>query len=58
MADIEYMAFPRLPGLAEIGWSPATGRGWDEYKFRLAAHQPRLHALRVNYYAAPEVPWP
>jgi hexosaminidase len=58
MADIEYMVFPRLPGLAEIGWSPAGGRTWDEYKHRLAAQQPRFQALRINYYAAPEVPWP
>jgi hexosaminidase len=58
LADIEYMAFPRLPGLAEIGWSAAAGRNWDEYKYRLAAQQPRLKALRVNYYPSPEVPWP
>ena len=25
-ADIDFMAFPRLPGIAEIGWSPATAR--------------------------------
>ncbi|MGH3986865.1 MAG: beta-N-acetylhexosaminidase, partial [Pseudonocardiaceae bacterium] len=24
--DIEYMAFPRMAGIAEIGWSPAAGR--------------------------------
>ncbi len=58
MADIEYMVFPRLPGLAEVGWSPAAGRGWDEYKYRLASHRPRLEALRVNYCPASEVPWP
>ncbi|MCW5912201.1 MAG: beta-N-acetylhexosaminidase, partial [Cyclobacteriaceae bacterium] len=28
MTDIEYMAFPRLIGVAEIGWSPAAGRSW------------------------------
>ena len=58
LADIEYMAFPRLPGLAEVGWSAAAGRNWEEYKYRLAAQQPRLKAQRVNYYASPEVPWP
>jgi hexosaminidase len=58
LADIEYMAFPRLPGLAEIGWSAAAGRNWDEYKYRLAAQQPRLKALQVNYCPSPEVPWP
>ena len=57
MADIEVMVFPRLPGLAEIGWSPATGRSWDEYRLRLAAHAPLWRALQINYYAAPEIPW-
>lgn len=58
MADVEYMTFPRLPGYAEIGWSPASGRSWDEYRLRLAAHGPRLAALGVNFYRSPSVPWP
>ncbi len=57
IGDIEYMAFPRLPGMAEIGWSPAAGRSWDEYRLRLAAHGRRMHALGVNFYRAPQVPW-
>jgi hexosaminidase len=57
MADVEYMTFPRLPGYAEIGWSPAAGRSWDEYRIRLAAHGPRLAALGVNFYRSPSVPW-
>lgn len=57
MADVEYMAFPRLLGIAEIGWSPAAGRDWPEYRLRLAAHGPRLAGLGVNFYRAPEVPW-
>jgi hexosaminidase len=55
--DIEYLMFPRLAGLAEIGWSPAAGRGWDEYRMRLATHGPRLRAMGVNFYASPEVDW-
>jgi len=55
--DFEYMAFPRLPGIAEIGWSPASGRTWDEYRGRLGAHAPRWVALGINFYRAPEVPW-
>jgi hexosaminidase len=58
LADVETMAFPRLAGHAEIGWSPAAGRGWEEYRHRLAAHGPRLSALGVHFYAAPDVPWP
>jgi hexosaminidase len=55
--DAEYLAFPRLIGIAEIGWSPARGRSWQEYRLRLGAQAPLLGALRVNYYRSPEVPW-
>ncbi|WP_210591241.1 beta-N-acetylhexosaminidase [Streptomyces sp. GESEQ-35] len=56
-ADIEYMAFPRLPGVAELGWSPASTHGWDGYKVRLAAQGPRWDALGIGYYPSPQVPW-
>ena len=58
MEEIEYMVFPRLPGYAEIGWSPADKRNWEEYKARLAAHSPRMDALDINYYPSPLVTWP
>jgi hexosaminidase len=58
LADVEFMAFPRLPGYAEIGWSPLEGRSWDDYRLRLAVHGPRLAAMGVNFYRSPEVPWP
>jgi hexosaminidase len=48
--DLEYLVFPRLLGIAEIGWSPAAGRSWDEYRQRLAGHVARLEALDVNFY--------
>jgi hexosaminidase len=57
MDDLEYMAFPRLPGYAEIGWSPQAGRDWSEYKARLAAQGPRLQALGVHFYESPEISW-
>ncbi|MBT2449508.1 beta-N-acetylhexosaminidase [Streptomyces sp. ISL-43] len=55
--DLEYMAFPRVLGLAELGWSPAAGRDWDSYRLRLAAQGARLDSQEVNYYRAPDVPW-
>jgi hexosaminidase len=55
--EIEYMAFPRLPGIAEIGWSASQGRSWSEYRVRLAAQGPRWDVMGMNYYPAPEVPW-
>jgi hexosaminidase len=50
VADLEYLVFPRLLGHAEIGWSPAEGRSWAEYRQRLAGHAARLDALGVNFY--------
>lgn len=57
MDDIEYLLFPRLQGVAEIGWSPAEGRNWDEYKVRLAAHGPRMKAKGIDFYPSSRVPW-
>ena len=57
MKDIEYMVFPRLTGYAEIGWSPAEGRSWEEYKQRLTQHAAFYKAWNINYYPSPLVPW-
>jgi hexosaminidase len=54
--DIEFMAFPRLPGLAELAWSP-KGQSWEEYRQRLAAHGSYMEALGINFYRAPEIDW-
>jgi hexosaminidase len=35
--DVEFMGFSRLPGIAEIGWSPRVGREWSEYRCRSPA---------------------
>jgi len=56
-AGLDHLAFPRLLGHAEIGWSPADGQAWREYRLRLAAHGARLAARGVAFHAAPEVPW-
>ena len=55
--DVEHMAFPRLAGVAEVGWSAAP-RSWDEYRRRLAAHGPRWVALGVPFHRSPLVDWP
>ena len=57
MNDIEYMAFPRLPGYAEIAWSPAAGRSWDEYKVRLGNHAAQMKAMEIDYYPSKLVNW-
>ena len=57
MDDIEYMVFPRLPGYAEIGWSPPTGRNWEEYKVRLGRQMERFEAMGIDYYPSKLVEW-
>ncbi|MCX8068614.1 MAG: beta-N-acetylhexosaminidase [Anaerolineae bacterium] len=55
--DMDWMVFPRLIGVAEIGWSPRDSRNWEEYCLRLAAHGLRLEAMGVRFYRSPQVPW-
>jgi len=57
MSDIEFMTFPRAIDTAEIGWSQAGGRWWNEYKYRLGSQGPRLREMGVHFYASPEIPW-
>ncbi|MFE9581216.1 family 20 glycosylhydrolase [Nocardia sp. NPDC006044] len=56
-ADIEYMAFPRLAGIAEIGWSPQATHNWDKYRARLAKQGPIWTAQGINFYRSPQVDW-
>jgi hexosaminidase len=55
--DIEFMAFPRIPGYAEIGWSSSIGKNWNEYKVRLGKHGSRMKAMNINFYKSSKVPW-
>ena len=57
MEEMEYMVFPRLPGYAEIGWTPSSDRSWDEYKVRLGKQAERFKALEINFYESEKVPW-
>lgn len=58
LAEIEQMMLPRLPGYAELGWSSAEGRTWDEYQTRLVTHAARWTAAGRSFTVDPVVPWP
>ncbi len=58
MDEIEYMAFPRLLGYAEIGWTPSEQRNWEEYKERLGSFEARLVGMGIDFYASKLIPWP
>jgi hexosaminidase len=57
IADFEYLAFPRLAAVAEIGWTPQSLRNWDDFRNRLGAQAPRWRALNINFHRSPRVPW-
>jgi hexosaminidase len=55
VADLEYLALPRLAAIAEVAWS---GRGdWESFRDRLAPHAGHWDARGVGYFHSPEV-WP
>ena len=58
LADVEYMAFPRLPAIAELGWSPMSSHDWTSFNQRLGAQGPRWRVMGINYYHSTQVSWP
>jgi hexosaminidase len=56
-ADYEYMAFPRLAALAEVGWTPSTLINWESFRRRIGEEGERLQALGVNFARVPGVDW-
>lgn len=58
LAEIEFMLFPRLPAVAELGWSPRATHDWTGFRERLAEQGPRWAAAGIAYHRSPEVPWP
>jgi hexosaminidase len=57
MNEAQYLIFPRLPGYAEIGWTPMESRNWEIYKIRLASHGERMKAWNINFYPSKLVNW-
>jgi hexosaminidase len=55
--EIEYLAFPRLPGYAELAWSSPEKRDWNEYKGRLALQSLFFDRNKVNYYPSEKIDW-
>lgn len=46
---LEYMVYPRLSAVAEVGWSQPTQREWHDYLSRLPAHLKRWDKQGVGY---------
>lgn len=57
LKDAETLAYPRLPAIAEIGWSAPNTHDWQRFSQRLADQGPLWDKLGIAYYKSPEVPW-
>lgn len=50
----DYMAYPRLCALAELGWTPQASRAWPDFWSRLSQHHfDRLDAAGIAYRIPP-----
>jgi hexosaminidase len=50
MADVQYMALPRLSATSELAWSQPARRNWQQFSTRVRAHELRWTALGLNYH--------
>lgn len=55
--ELEYLAFPRVIGYAELGWTSKENRDWEDYKVRLAYQNEFLKKNNVNFYPSPLINW-
>lgn len=57
ISELEYLAFPRLLGIAELGWTKSPEKSWQEYKTRLIQQTPYFRRLDIQFYPSERVPW-
>jgi len=57
VADVQTMTFPRLPAVAEIGWSPRSTHDWASFRRRLAAFGPRWRAQGIAFHPSSQIDW-
>jgi hexosaminidase len=57
MDELEYLAFPRAIGYAELGWTIQENRGWEDYKIRLANQTSYLDRMDIKYYRSALIDW-
>ncbi|MEM4260424.1 MAG: family 20 glycosylhydrolase [Candidatus Woesearchaeota archaeon] len=48
--EIEFMLFPRLLAVAEIGWSKSSDKNWNLFRERIISQFEVLKKLGVNYF--------
>jgi hexosaminidase len=54
---VQYLAMPRIPAVAEVGWTAQSRRDWESFRRRLATHAPRWNYLGINFHRSRQIPW-
>ncbi|MGN0189450.1 MAG: chitobiase/beta-hexosaminidase C-terminal domain-containing protein, partial [Candidatus Cryptobacteroides sp.] len=49
-SHLEYMVFPRLLAVSELGWTPSSRRDWDSFKQRMNSQVKNLRSRDINCY--------
>lgn len=57
ITELEYLAFPRIIGYSELGWTTEENRDWENYKIRLANQVPYLERMNINFYRSSLIDW-
>lgn len=52
---VERMVLPRMSALAEVVWSPAEDKDWEDFSRRLDVNAMRLGAMGANYHKGSEI---
>ncbi len=55
--ELEYLAFPRMIGYAELSWTEEKNRDWEKFKVRLANQAPYMDRMNIKYYPSPRIDW-
>ncbi len=56
--DATFLVLPRLPALAEVGWTAPGQREWSGFRSRLASHGAIWTSAGLTFYRSPLVDWP
>lgn len=54
---LEFLVFPRVASIAEIGWSERRAPDWSDFRVRLAELAQGWSAAGIAFHRSPEVGW-
>ena len=57
LADIEYIAFPRLLAHAEMGWTNQANKNWERFRGGVAQQATALNVTDTSFFNGSQVAW-